>query len=126
MTAEAIPASNSTTDFLAALPDYLGFTEPYFEVVGREVRTVTTEAQESWIKLALGNGPGNRLFAVFLGYCVVCILVLLYLNILTVGNARSAGVAVRNAVRQQLLVLKVFCLFYDYFIKPFFFLTTFA
>lgn len=92
---------------LSSIPDYLGFTEPYFEVFGREVRVTTVNAQASWIQLALGNGPTNRVFAVILGYIVVAFILALYLNILTVGNARSAGRAVRSAVRQQLLVLKV-------------------
>ncbi|KAH9479708.1 ERAD-associated E3 ubiquitin-protein ligase doa10 [Psilocybe cubensis] len=106
ITTESISPANST-DLLAALPDYLGFTEPYFEVVGREVRVATTEVQQSWVRLSLGNGPLSRFFAISLGYCVVSVLLLFYLNVLTVGNARTAGVAVRNAIRQQLLVLKV-------------------
>ena len=57
--------------------------------------------------MALSEGPSARVFAVALGYVVVCLLLALYLNILIVGNARSAGKAVRTAVRQQLLVLKV-------------------
>jgi len=82
-------------------------TEPYFAILGTEVRTRTARAQILWTRLALGEGPGERVFAVVLGYAVVGSLLALYLNILTVGNARSAGRAVRNAVRQQLLVLKV-------------------
>jgi len=98
--------SNSTS-VLMVIPDHLGFTEPYFAALGHEVRELTTKFQSTWIRLALGSEPPNRAFAVFLGYCVVSFLFSLYLNILTVGNARTAGLAVRNAVRQQLLVLKV-------------------
>lgn len=47
------------------------------------------------------------MFAVALGYVVVMILVSIYLNLLTVGNMKTAGRAVRTAVREQLLVLKV-------------------
>ncbi|KDR68014.1 hypothetical protein GALMADRAFT_79202, partial [Galerina marginata CBS 339.88] len=107
VTEEVVTQSNFTSIFAANLPDYLGFTEPYFEILGREVRVSTTKFQSTWIQLALGSGPSSRLFAVALGYLVVIFLFCLYLNILTVGNAKSAGLAVRNAVRQQLLVLKV-------------------
>ena len=100
-------SSNSTADFMSSLPDYLGFTEPYFAALGGEVRLYATRVQSTWIRLALGSGPTNRVFAVCLGYVVVCLLFCLYLNILTVGNARNASIVVRNAIRQQLLVLKV-------------------
>jgi E3 ubiquitin-protein ligase MARCH6 len=103
----ASESSSSTTDFMSSLPDYLGFTEPYFAALGSKIRLSVTQVQSTWIRLALGSGPANRVFAVCLGYVVVCLLFCLYLNILTVGNARSAGIVVRNAVRQQLLVLKV-------------------
>ena len=106
----ASESSNSTTDFMSSLPDYLGFTEPYFAALGSKIRLSVTQVQSTWIRLALGSGPANRVFAVCLGYVVVCLLFCLYLNILTVGNARSAGIVVRNAVRQQLLVLKVYFL----------------
>jgi E3 ubiquitin-protein ligase MARCH6 len=118
MTEFAFSSSSSTTShtvwnvtaedsLLSSIPDYLGFTEPYFEALGKEVRVTTVNAQSTWIELALGNGPTNRVFAITLGYIVVSFILALYLNILTVGNARSAGRAVRSAVRQQLLVLKV-------------------
>lgn len=104
-TTQATSQSNAT--LASSIPDYLGFTEPYFEALGREVRISSTKAQTAWIELALGSGPSNRVFAVFLGYVVAAFVLSIYLNILTVGNARTAGLAVRNAVRQQLLVLKV-------------------
>ena len=103
-------SSNSTADFMSSLPDYLGFTEPYFAALGAEVRLYATRVQSTWIRLALGSGPMNRVFAVCLGDVVVSLLFCLYLNILTVGNARNAGIVVRNAIRQQLLVLKVYIL----------------
>lgn len=61
--------------------------------------------------MALGETPSDRAFAVILGYAVVGLLLALYLNLLTVGNAKTASRAVRSAVRQQLLVLKVCYLF---------------
>lgn len=81
--------------------------EPHCEILGRHVRETGEKAGESWVRLALGNGPAERVFAIFLGYVVVGLMLAAYLNLLTVGNARTAGRAVRNAVRQQLLVLKV-------------------
>ena len=111
----ASESSNSTADFMSSLPEYLGFTEPYFAVLGGEVRQYAAQVQSTWIRLALGSGPTNRVFAVCLGYVVVCLLFCLYLNILTVGNARNAGIVVRNAIRQQLLVLKVYILSFLFF-----------
>ena len=101
-------SSNRTRDSMSSLSDYLGFTEPYFAVLGSEVRLFVTRVQSTWIRLALGGGPTSRVFAVCLGYIVVCLLFCLYLNILTVGNAKNASIVVRNAIRQQLLVFKVY------------------
>ena len=81
--------------------------EPHFAVIGEHVRDTFTRMQATWIRLALGQGPSERAFAIVLGYAVVGLLLSLYLNILTVGNVRSAGRAVKSAVRQQLLVIKV-------------------
>lgn len=57
--------------------------------------------------MALGDGTGERVFAIALGYAVIGVLIALYLNVFTVGSVKSAGRAVRSAVRQQLLVVKV-------------------
>ncbi|KAH9935970.1 uncharacterized protein BXZ73DRAFT_76777 [Epithele typhae] len=73
------------------------YAEPYFH----------PESKEAWISLATGDTPNDKMFAVLLGYAVVGLLLAIYLNILTVGSMRSAGRAVRHAVRQQLLVVKV-------------------
>ncbi|KAJ7777220.1 hypothetical protein B0H16DRAFT_1301759 [Mycena metata] len=81
--------------------------EPYFAALGKEVRLSTEQLRTGWTQLALGHGPKEKVFAVTLGYVVVMILVSLYLNLLTVGNMKTAGRAVRTAVREQLLVLKV-------------------
>ena len=81
--------------------------EPYFAALGKEVRLTSVRLLTAWIRLALGDGTTEKIFAVALGYAVVALLLALYLNILTVGNVRNAGRAVRSAVRQQLLVLKV-------------------
>ncbi|OCH96342.1 hypothetical protein OBBRIDRAFT_816012 [Obba rivulosa] len=81
--------------------------EPYFAPIGHNVRVGSKEAVSIWIRFALGNGPNEKAFAVVLGYAIISLLLALYLNILTVGSVKSAGRAVRSAVRQQLLVLKV-------------------
>lgn len=81
--------------------------EPYFAALGKEVRMTAINFKATWVRLALGYGTTEKIFAVILGYAVVGLLLAFYLNILTVGNVKSAGRAVRAAVRQQLLVLKV-------------------
>jgi E3 ubiquitin-protein ligase MARCH6 len=81
--------------------------EPYFAALGQEVRLSADQIRTTWTRLALGHGVKEKVFAVALGYVVVMILVSIYLNLLTVGNMKTAGRAVRTAVREQLLVLKV-------------------
>ncbi|KAF7289096.1 RING-CH-type domain-containing protein [Mycena chlorophos] len=81
--------------------------EPYFAALGKEVRVNAVHVGEGWMRLALGHGPKERVFAVCLGYLVVIFMVAIYLNLLTVGNMKTAGRAVRSAVREQLLVVKV-------------------
>ncbi|PPQ70661.1 hypothetical protein CVT24_000669 [Panaeolus cyanescens] len=101
---EALPAN---TSFLDSIPDYLGVTEPYFAHLGKQLRLLATSSKELWVQSALGNTAADRLFAIYLGYIVIAFFLALYLNVLTVGNAKTAGAAVRNAVRQQLVVMKV-------------------
>ncbi|THH12440.1 hypothetical protein EW146_g7700 [Bondarzewia mesenterica] len=81
--------------------------EPHFAAFGREVRITTENTKEVWTRFALGDGNAEKVFAVALGYAVVGIMLAFYLNVLTVGTVKSAGRAIRNAVRQQLLVIKV-------------------
>lgn len=83
------------------------FAEPYFAPLGENVRVWWSSLQEHWVRLALGDGTTEKIFAISLGYVVDAILLAIYLNLLTVGSMKSAGRAVRNAVRQQLLVVKV-------------------
>lgn len=83
------------------------YADPYFAPIGQSLRLAWADVQKHWIKLALGNGTTEKIFAILLGYMVDTVLLAIYLNILTVGSMRSAGRAVRNAVRQQLLVVKV-------------------
>lgn len=83
------------------------FLEPYFIRLGAWVRLNVVAVKATWIELATKDGSLNRFFAVVLGYLIVALLVALYLNVLNVGNVRNAGRAIRNAIRQQLIVLKV-------------------
>lgn len=85
--------------------------EPYFAPLGQSVRQWSEQGKETWVEMAIGDDRQDRVFAVSLGYAVVGLLLAIYLNILTVGTMRSAGRAVRSAIRQQLLVVKVdkFC-----------------
>ncbi|KAH9074879.1 hypothetical protein EDB83DRAFT_2218648 [Lactarius deliciosus] len=81
--------------------------EHYLEVLGKQVRINSYQVATSWTRMALGDGTGERVFAIVLGYAVIGLLIAFYLNVFTVGTVRSAGRAVRSAVRQQLLVVKV-------------------
>ncbi|KAF8141917.1 hypothetical protein EV363DRAFT_1151445 [Boletus edulis] len=101
------PLTQKINDFFETNSTVAQILEPRFAYVGREVRLFTNHFQQSWIRLTLGHGSNERAFAVVLGYGVVGIILALYLNVFTVGNARTAGRAVRNAIRQQLLVVKV-------------------
>ncbi|KZT09822.1 uncharacterized protein LAESUDRAFT_694262 [Laetiporus sulphureus 93-53] len=83
------------------------FIEPYFAPLGNKACLLVEEAKLTYLRLAIGSGPNEKVFAILLGYAAVGFLLALYLNILTIGNVRNAGRAVRNAVREQLLVIKV-------------------
>ena len=106
-TTESILLTEDTVLSISSIPNYLRFTEPYFELLEKEVRLTGVKLQVAWTQVALGDGTSSRVFAIGLGYAVVSLLFCVYMNILTIANARTAGLAVRNAVRQQLLVLKV-------------------
>lgn len=80
---------------------------PYFAPIGESVRIMQGDIQKAWVKLAVGDGTPEKLFAITLGYAVAVVFIALYLNILTVGSMKSAGRAFRSAVRQQLVVVKV-------------------
>ena len=79
----------------------------YFAVLGKRVRLTHTAMQGVWINLANGDSALDRVFGVVLGYAVVGFFIALYLNVLNVGTVQSAGRAVRNAVRQQVIIVKV-------------------
>lgn len=101
------PAPEPNVTYVDRVASFLGPTEPHFAAFGKEVRVNWTGFSEQWQKLAVGQTTPDRLFALLLGYMVAALMVALYLNLLTIGNMRSAGRAVRSTVRQQLLVIKV-------------------
>jgi E3 ubiquitin-protein ligase MARCH6 len=72
----------------------------------------STQHDEIWEQLAIGDGTHERVFAVCLGYGVFGLGLVIYMNILNMGAVRTAGRAVRAAVRQQLLIVKVSSLIY--------------
>lgn len=104
---QAQPSSSLLYRALEEDTTIMRMAEPYFAPIGKNVRELSEEGKTTWIKFATGDTPNDRAFAVILGYAVVGLLLAIYLNILTMGSMRSAGRAVRNAVRQQLLVVKV-------------------
>ena len=93
-------------DFAAKTP--VGrFLEPYFARLGKRVRLNAAGLKSAWIELANGDANMNRCFAIAFGYLIAGLLLAIYLNVQNVGSVQTAGRAVRNAIRQQLIVLKV-------------------
>lgn len=85
---------------------FIQLATPYFAPLGKVVRLMWADLQETWTQLAIGDGTTEKLFAIGLGYAVDVVLLAFYLNVLTVGSMKNAGRAVRSAVRQQLVVIK--------------------
>ncbi|KAJ7230501.1 hypothetical protein GGX14DRAFT_583567, partial [Mycena pura] len=103
----ATPTPSETFVFSEYQNAIVEAAEPYFALLGNEVRISASQLRATWTQLALGHGVKEKIFAVVLGYVVVILLASIYLNLLTVGNMKTAGRAVKTAVREQLLVLKV-------------------
>ena len=80
---------------------------PHFAKLGMAVRLNALYVKELWTDLANGDASANRLFAITLGYILVGAALAIYLNVLSAVNVQTAGRAFRNAIRQQLIVLKV-------------------
>jgi E3 ubiquitin-protein ligase MARCH6 len=80
---------------------------PALARLGRQTRVFSARFVERWTKHALGNDVVDNAFAIAIGYSVFGVLLAIYLNVLTIGSMRSAGRAVRQTVRNQLLVAKV-------------------
>ncbi|GBE86611.1 hypothetical protein SCP_0904900 [Sparassis crispa] len=103
--------ARTSTSFLVRMledhSDTLRRIELVFAPIGKAMRTQYNEGKFIWLRLATGNGTPEKVFATVLGYSVLGLLIAIYLNILNIASVRSAGRAVRSAVRQQLIVVKV-------------------
>jgi len=99
-------SSNSLLD--KSFDSTLGrLVEPYFASFGEEVRSTAEGIGDWWVRMSLGRGPVEKAFAIVYGYLLIGVSLAIYMNILTVGTIKTAEKAVRTAVRQQLLVVKV-------------------
>ncbi|KAH9962695.1 hypothetical protein BC827DRAFT_206711 [Russula dissimulans] len=101
------PEPSIVTRLLKSRHPVVVATETYLTALGKQARTRSYQVATGWTQMALGDGTGERVFAIGLGYSLIGLLVAFYLNVFTVGSVKSAGRAVRSAVRQQLLVVKV-------------------
>ena len=81
--------------------------EPYAATFGQEVRNTVELVANWWMRMSLGRGPVEKAFAIVFGYLLIGISLAFYMNVLTVGTIKTAERALRTAVRQQLLVVKV-------------------
>ena len=108
-----VPQSSLLDKLFAPDSAFMRVAEPYFAPIGEAVRLTWDDLKTTWVRLALGDGTAEKIFAISLGYMVDAVILALYLNVLTVGSMKSAGRAVRSAVRQQLLVVKVCWRFFD-------------
>ncbi|KAI0676025.1 hypothetical protein C8Q78DRAFT_1142731 [Trametes maxima] len=110
-TPSEVVEAESTASYLYRLLEedttIMRVVEPYFAPLGENINQLSAQGKETWVELATGDDRHDRIFAVFLGYAVVGLVLAIYLNVLTVGTMRNAGRAVRSAIRQQLLVVKV-------------------
>ncbi|KAF8677376.1 hypothetical protein RHS04_05713 [Rhizoctonia solani] len=81
--------------------------ESRFAALGRTVRLFSHAFARRWQQLATADGTSERAFAICLGYIVLCMIMGIYLGALNAGAVRGAARALRNAVKQQLIVVKV-------------------
>ncbi|CAE6447141.1 unnamed protein product [Rhizoctonia solani] len=81
--------------------------ESRFAALGRTVRLFSHAFARRWQQLAIADGTSERAFAICLGYMVLCMVMGIYLGVLNTGAVRGAARALRNAVKQQLIVVKV-------------------
>ncbi|CAE6440306.1 unnamed protein product [Rhizoctonia solani] len=81
--------------------------EARFAALGRAVRLFSHAFARRWQQLTIADGTSERAFAICLGYMVLCMVMGIYLGVLNTGAVRGAARALRNAVKQQLIVVKV-------------------
>ncbi|KAG9099960.1 hypothetical protein FRC06_004671 [Ceratobasidium sp. 370] len=85
----------------------LEYIESRFAALGRWVRLFSHAFARRWQQLAVADGTSERAFAITLGYLVLTLVMGIYLGVLNAGAVRGAARALRNAVKQQLIVIKV-------------------
>ncbi|CCO30876.1 E3 ubiquitin-protein ligase MARCH6 [Rhizoctonia solani AG-1 IB] len=85
----------------------LEHVESRLAAFGRTVRLFSHAFARRWQQLAIADGTSERAFAICLGYIVLCMIMGIYLGVLNAGTVRGAARALRNAVKQQLIVVKV-------------------
>ncbi|KAH9987162.1 hypothetical protein BJV74DRAFT_885714 [Russula compacta] len=102
------PAPSIVTRLLESKHPIVVAAEPCLQAFVKQARASSYQVATGWTQMALGDGTGERVFAIGLGYAVIGLLIAFYLNVFTVGSVKSAGRAVRSAVRQQLLVVATF------------------
>ncbi|CAE6428946.1 unnamed protein product [Rhizoctonia solani] len=85
----------------------LEHVESRFAAYGRAVRLFSHAFARRWQQLTIADGTSERAFAICLGYMVLCMVMGIYLGVLNAGAVRGAARALRNAVKQQLIVVKV-------------------
>ncbi|KAG8692681.1 hypothetical protein FRC09_011037 [Ceratobasidium sp. 395] len=81
--------------------------ESRFAALGRAARLFSHAFARRWQQLAVADGTSERAFAISLGYLVLTLVMGIYLGVLNAGAVRGAARALRNAVKQQLIVIKV-------------------
>ncbi|KAI0029551.1 hypothetical protein K488DRAFT_56109 [Vararia minispora EC-137] len=111
---EPTPSSISLEPVFAALERVLGPDHDFITACRMQINefveqwtAATARRGDVLTHLALGDGVHERIFAISLGYAISGFALLLYLYMLNMGTVKSAGRAVRSAVRQQLLIVKV-------------------
>ncbi|KAG8767308.1 hypothetical protein FRC12_006318 [Ceratobasidium sp. 428] len=80
--------------------------ESRFAALGRAARLFSHAFARRWQQLAVADGTSERAFAISLGYLVLTLVMGIYLGVLNAGAVRGAARALRNAVKQQLIVIK--------------------
>ncbi|KAJ1306920.1 hypothetical protein OPQ81_007903 [Rhizoctonia solani] len=85
----------------------LEYVESQFTALGRTMRLFSHAFARRWQQLTIADGTSERAFAICLGYIVLCMVMGIYLGVLNAGAVRGAARALRNAVKQQLIVVKV-------------------
>ncbi|EJD43727.1 hypothetical protein AURDEDRAFT_185325 [Auricularia subglabra TFB-10046 SS5] len=97
----------SIADWLMDVAQKLPIGSDYAQERVRVWNAFVARFTTRWAALVEGDGTVERMLAVALGYFLFMLAAASYLNTFSSANARNAGRAARNAIRQQLVVIKV-------------------